>query len=378
MSYRFPKIETLDDLLFHIKDCNYLVASKKENGTTTVCYIYSDKDSFANEWERECRGITFDRDGKIISRTMHKFFNLNEKPDYQVENIDFTKVKAIFPKLDGSMISTYVLDDVVVAKSKNSFLSDVAVKAQTFIDKNVEYLRFCKDMFESGKTPSFEYTAPTNRIVVDYKEEGLTLIQVRDNVSGEYYDIHDISKDYDIAVLDYAYDKTKDISELVHEMESMTGIEGFIVLFEDGDMVKIKTPWYIGLHHSVTFVRYRDIAKLVCTQKLDDFRALVVTGKYDGIDLNEVDKVEKVIFDKIERMESVVNAKFLEMKDLYETDGVIDFKSVSIALKQDSDVSKESFLFNFVFNKLRGKENDYMEYYQRNLLKKEWNLDQIP
>lgn len=377
MSYKFPIINKLDDLLSHIEGKDYLVASKKNNGTTGVCYIYTDKDSFANEWERECRGITFDRDGNIASRTLHKFFNLNEREAYDAKNIDFSKVKAIYPKLDGSMISTYVLDNAVVGKSKNSEESDVAVKATNYINSRSEYVRFCTDLYNAGKTPTFEYTAPDNRIVLDYKTEELTLLQVRDNVTGAYLDIDAEAEGYDVIVNKVAYDKTKDIMELVREMETMTGIEGFIIMFEDGDMVKIKTPWYIGLHHSVTFTRYRDVAKLVCTQKLDDFRALVITGKYDGIDMSVIDSIEHEIMSYINDVKHTVSIYTTELKSLYSIGDSVDFKSCSSHLGKN--LSKdEKHLFVFIMNALRGKETDYLEFYYRNILKVKWGLEQIP
>lgn len=378
MTYQFPVIRHLDDLMTQIADCDYLVASKKENGTTTVCYIYTDKESFSNEWERECRGITFDRDGNIASRTLHKFFNLNEREAYSVKNLDFTKVKGIFPKLDGSMISSCVLDDKVAVKSKNSFFSDVAVKAQAYIERleNDEYERFCRDMAYRGLTPTFEYTAPDNRIVVSYDVEEMTLLQVRDNVTGEYLDIHKVSKGYDIKVLDFAYDNTKDIEELVREMEDMTDIEGFIVMFEDGDMVKIKCPWYIGLHHSVTFVRERDIARLVCDQSLDDFRGLVTLGNYNGINMDHVDQIEKTLLNEIRAIESDVESWLEKVKEVAFVGDSVDFKAASAFLSKEL-TNDQKYLFVFIMNSLRGKETDYLTFYRRNWLKSRWGLDQI-
>jgi len=374
MTYKFPVIRHLDDLMTQIADCDYLVASKKENGTTSVCYIYTDKDSFANEWERECRGITFGADGKIISRTLHKFFNLNEREAYFVKNLDFSKVVGIFPKLDGSMISSCIVDGKVAVKSKKSFVSDVSIKAQAYVDRNAEYERFCRDMSDRGLTPTFEYTAPDNRIVLRYDEEGMTLLQVRDNVTGAYLNIHDVAKGYDIKVVEFAYDNTKDIEELVREMETMTDIEGFIIMFENGDMVKIKCPWYIGLHHSVTFVRERDIARLVCDQSLDDFRGIVQLGNYDGINMDNVDAIEKKVLSEIRDIETNVKSLVERIKEL--TDGDINFKVASMFLNENLG-KEDKHLFVFVMNALRGKETNYLTFYRRNWLKSRWGLDQV-
>ncbi len=407
MAYQFPVINHIDDLLFHIKDCDYLVASKKENGTTGVCYTYSDKDSFANEWERECRGITFDYEGHVISRTLHKFFNLNERVAYQVGNLDFTKVVAVLEKLDGSMISSCLVDNKIAVKSKNSFTSDVALKAHDFIyhADNTEYLRFAHDLAKKGMTPTFEYTSPHNRIVVGYDEEALTLLQVRDNVTGKYFNIHDVAVGYDIKLVANAYDKNISIDDLIEKIQNMTNAEGVIVMFEDGDMVKIKCPWYIGLHHSVTFLRDRDIAKLVLKESLDDFRGLVDLGDYDGIDMDKVDAIEHEILTVVRGIKKTVEDNVAAIRDLYEEDnGLVNYKLAAKHLT-DNLKGKDKILFTFIMNGIRFEDNKrlgvvakvrakkatnevmsvkqkaitdpYMKYYNEYILKDRWGLDQI-
>ena len=375
MTYKFPVIRHLDDLMEHISECEYLVASKKENGTTGVSYIYSDKDSFANEWERECRGITFDKDGYIISRTLHKFFNLGEREAYLLKNLDLSKVKAIYPKLDGSMISSCLVDDEVALKSKNSFKSDVALDASAYTkrEENKDYIRFCRDMALKGLTPTFEYTSPNNRIVLKYDVECLTLLQVRNNITGEYLDIDEMSAGYKIAVVKTIYDKTKDIKELVKEMETMRDAEGVVVMLESGDMFKMKCFWYCNLHNCVTFVRNRDVARLVCDESLDDFRGQIAIGGYDGIDMDKVDKIEETIFNTIKGYNKKVD-ELIEELDIDLTKK-IDFKSASAKLMNNENCSSEMFVFTM--NKLRGKKTNYLEFYRLNHLKNNWDLEVV-
>lgn len=375
MTYQFPLIRHLDDLLAHVSQHDYICDSVKEDGTIVVSYIFTDKNSFASNWERECRGITFDKDGNILSRTLHKFFNLGEKEAYHVDRLDFSKIKAIFPKLDGSMISTYVLNDKVTAKSKNSPVSDVALQAQAFIDSNSEYLRFCRDLFEKGLTPTFEFTSPNNRIVVKYEVTELTLLQVRDNVTGQYLDIHELSKGYDIKVLSSSYSNGDNFSALLKEIETMEGVEGFIVMFEDGDMVKIKTPWYIGLHHSVTFKRYRDIARLVVDETLDDFRGFLALQGYDAICVETIDMIERKILEEVSEIKREVLKATEHYRKVATVDGVVNYSEAAKAMKIDK---VESFVFSFVMNELRGKSNDYLYHYKSRLLKDRWGLETIP
>lgn len=375
MIEQFAHINHINDLQEHIKDCAYIGSFTHKNNATVICYVYNDENSFANIWERECRGITFREDGTVAIRTLHKFHNLNERESYRYENLDFSRVVSIDNKLDGSMIATGTLDyKTVVAKSKKSFDSDVAIKAQEFIDGNSEYTRFCMDMALKNLTPTFEYTSSVNRIVVRYEKEELTLLQIRDNVTGEYLDIHELSNGYDITCVNNAFDKNTSIKDVIRSLENASDIEGVIVNFDSGDKVKIKTPWYLNLHHSVTFVRYRDIARLVCEQTIDDFRALVVTGNYDVIDMDIINEIEHEIIDWIETTKENAKRFASEMISLYTFDnGEIDYKSISKKVSQEHD----PMMFKFILGEVRGNNIKYMEFYKQHILKSRWGLDQI-
>jgi RNA ligase len=136
----------------------------------------------------EARGITFDSDGNIASRTMKKFFNLNENAETQLSQLDFSGA-LVYDKLDGSMITPVLLSDGTIrVKTKKSFYSDVAIAAQAFLDRpdNTYLVEYIRHWLALGFTPSFEYVSPANRIVVDYNgEERLTLLMMRKNATGQ-------------------------------------------------------------------------------------------------------------------------------------------------------------------------------------------------
>lgn len=55
---------------------------------------------------RECRGLTFAKDGKLLDRKYHKFFNINERKETKLHAIDFSQFHQVLEKLDGSMITS--------------------------------------------------------------------------------------------------------------------------------------------------------------------------------------------------------------------------------------------------------------------------------
>lgn len=76
--------------------------------------IFPDPETASNEAEkrlwairRELRGLIFSaKDGTVISRRFHKFFNVGELPETQPEKIDMKVPFVVLEKLDGSMIGT--------------------------------------------------------------------------------------------------------------------------------------------------------------------------------------------------------------------------------------------------------------------------------
>lgn len=93
-----------------------------------------------------------------------------------------------------------------------------------------------KCMIEKGFHPMFEITGIENFVVVLYTESKLTLLQVRDNV-GKYLnrkEINELCKECELT-----------LEELMNMKTLKKDIEGWVILFENGLMVKIKTEWYI-------------------------------------------------------------------------------------------------------------------------------------
>lgn len=197
MNYKFPEIRTIDDVLPHVKDREEFIVAEREFGTV-INYMVSMPDTFAMNGpddlggaiRRECRGIIFGRDGIIMSRPFHKFFNVGERDETQVSAIDITQPHVIMEKMDGSMIRPILLDGKLRLGTKMG-ITDVAFQAEEWINQegNLFKLRrvYLDFVVTIGKvTPLFEWVAPENRIILDYAEADLVYLGARDNVTGEY------------------------------------------------------------------------------------------------------------------------------------------------------------------------------------------------
>ena len=97
MNYEFPHIESIDDVLPHIKGRDEFRVTDKGDYTVINYMVnleetfkWNEDDALGCAIRRECRGLAFDTEGEIISRPYHKFFNVNEKEETKIDKIDLT------------------------------------------------------------------------------------------------------------------------------------------------------------------------------------------------------------------------------------------------------------------------------------------------
>lgn len=384
----FPTINHLDDLLPQIRGNVQIRVKQEPCGKTVVCYMLQDEDTFDGlnrGFERECRGITFHENGKVASRTLHKFFNVGEREDTQPQNIQWSKVARIMDKRDGSMITPVLLDTVFntedggtktipwpKCKTKKSFDTKEATLADEVIAKTPGGTAWVSGLLHFGYTPTFEITSPKYPIVLTYEKDELTLLHVRENVSGRYL------SEAELIALDSPFPIVENIMEqffgdglpqrlvswdkLKVAAETRDKIEGWIIQFENGDMVKLKTAWYCELHHSVTFTRWRDIARTVVADKSDDLKgAFTLTGR----SIEPIVFVENKIKDVIAMQQMLVEAAVAVGKAAN-----MDAKAMALNLKGHE-------LFGQIMRTFRGGEINWMEWYEKNRLDGDWSLEVV-
>lgn len=105
----FPCIESLGDVEPHVCYEKGFVISRRRD-YTVVDYVYVVADTFSTPISMECRGLKFDRDGRIIGRPFHKFFNLGERQ--RIEDVDWSARHRVQAKLDGSMVHPAAVRDL--------------------------------------------------------------------------------------------------------------------------------------------------------------------------------------------------------------------------------------------------------------------------
>ena len=354
-----------------LADREELRFAKQPNGTSVCCYMISGPETFRDGFSREARGVVFDENGKTVGRPLHKFFNVNQMPHTLVDVIDWSQVVRVMDKRDGSMIHTVAVPSELgnfTFKSKKSYTSDVALQATKFVQKSEKgYTDLCEFLVSKGKTPIFEWTSPTARIVLAYPEDNMTLLHVRDNITGEYLtriQLEQLCDLFKVPFVDHRddvmfwiiSDPKNAVQKLYDETEN---VEGWVMQFKNGDMVKLKTKWYMDRHHAMTFLRTRDIARMVVDETLDDLIAKLV----GGINVDQIRDIETRVVVEINKIEKEIDA-------LFATTAGLDRKTVAMT-------NNGHKYFGMLMQKFSGKEPDVKAYFEKTMLDSMFDLTQL-
>ncbi len=314
MDYQFPIIKHLDDVRPAIEGRDEFIIAERDWGYV-VNYMVSMTDTFPpttvvddmgfiqfNLWaaiRRECRGLLFHKDGTIMARRLHKFFNVNERDETQFALINFSQPHVILEKLDGSMI-TPVVTDAGIRWGTKMGITDVGMGAELFVVSHPQYEQFARWCQSMRLTPIFEWCSRKQRIVVDYPEDRLVLIALRGTETGEYKpycDLVVLGVQFDIEVVKTYEGTAENMAHLMDETKVAEGLEGYIIRFDDGHMLKVKGEWYVRIHKTKDNLTHeKNVIDLLVTEKMDDTKAFMMDE-----DRKRVEEFEAAFWDGFAR-----------------------------------------------------------------------------
>ncbi len=280
----------------------------------------------------EARGITFHVDDNnkfksLVSLPMQKFFNYKENPS--VIGIEHYKVERAMFKEDGSLISSMLLNNELFLKSKGSPESEQAVISTKLLynDKHL-YLKTL-DLEKQHYTVNFEYTAPSNRIVLPYTESKLTVLNARNRLNGEYLSYEDLINHFGIDYVVTTHDDLTGITaeELLEKTKPLVDIEGFVAVLRDPEtnhsvITKYKTDWYKKKHQIKDSINHRTLEGkkaiffLTLEGHIDDIRQDFADDPLSTYSLNIVEeKTIKFFNHEIQKLRDFLNNKNLNFSN---------------------------------------------------------------
>lgn len=319
----------------------------------------------------ELRGLTFvfNKDGSLYKRYLlfHKFFNINQVTETMYSEIKGKKIKYIYNKDDGTLISFIKLPNgKILPRTKTSFDNNQVKEVKKILKKNNSIINFVSEMLDKGYTTMWEYVSFKNKIVLNYNDSKLILLKVRNNETGEYIDIEEFrNKGFEV-VKKIKFDN---LDEIISWVKTAENVEGVVVTFEDDFMIKIKTRWYFELHHLLTEEANREdfIIKMILEGTIDDLKSKLN---------KEIDKEKILWIEEIEKTTiTFLNKKILEVKKLISNfNGNI--KDFAIKYKKDKNfpiaikiIKKKDDIYTVVKNWLL-KSTNKLELARRFIIKK--------
>jgi len=219
-----------------------------EHDGLVVCrYTIAIPEVFQTAWDVECRGLIFDAaTGDLLSRPLHKFFNLGERQG--VRDLDLAAGWLLETKLDGSMVASFLRKGEIVFHTRGG-VSAQARAARSHASDNI--LGLARAAAEIGATPIFEWCAPGNRVVIAYDKPELTLLALRDITTGRYLDAAPLAERFGVprpAVLAGAIRSGEEFEAACREILVRTDIEGAVLVGPEGHRLKIKAADYLARH----------------------------------------------------------------------------------------------------------------------------------
>ncbi|CAF1136264.1 unnamed protein product [Adineta ricciae] len=264
-------------------------------------------------------------------------------------------------KLDGSLISTYLHRGQTKLKSKASLKSSQALEAMKLLTG--KYFDEVSSIVHDNKTVNFEYTSPTNQIVLYYNEPELRILSIRCHLTGvtlfgnrliKFLEEKHCSTMVENVVsfkqiaMDLAHAK------LVEDIRNETEGEGYVVEIIGADqksyLVKIKTHKYLLLHHTRTSLSSpKYLFQCVINEQTDDLRSLVV----------DQDEYLRKITDMENRVRPIYNQIVQTVENFHEENKDLSRKDYAIKIMNENAMK---VYMPLLMNLYGGKENDFKKF----------------
>lgn len=205
-----------------------------------------------NVLSENSRGIVYSYpEMEVLSLPFHKFYNLNERPQTQLHELNLNQPIHIMEKLDGSMIHVFEHDGELYTATRGAidgFEFNNKAKHHLLTTTNVDTVR---SFIQEGYTPIFELLlqeGDENALVVKYEKEELRLIAVRDRNTGHYVhptEVEEMANQLGVKSAVFYHGMT--LGNAIAEQKHVKNMEGWVIYFEDGTMLKVKAEEYLSL-----------------------------------------------------------------------------------------------------------------------------------
>jgi len=353
----FTHIPSFDECVNMTKNKDIFIRKDEVlDGVPIATFSYrlaSYKDFYGVKGSFNMRGITFRSDTKeLLALPLHKFWNLNENEFVTDKIFENKKILHVSEKYDGSLVYFFMLNNKLFCKTKLNCYAEQACWAMDIVNKKSDLKDFIVKQISSGFTPMFEFISPRNQIVVLYSREELKYICSRSMNTGLYdfcdYGLESVDK--------YSFTDVEKIMSAINSSDKNR--EGFVVVFEDHSMIKIKTTDYFNLHKiRENIYNENTLAEMILSEKLDDVKNFF---KDDSNLLEYINNFESNVVNRYNFFKQSALSYFKDNKDLTRKEYAVKAKSVisdisfplAMELYTNGEINEDKYTERFLSRKL--------------------------
>ena len=232
-----------------------LLISIRESGDLAI-FVYGANADFSNPIVCEARGIIIDLANMEVVCWPFRKFNNWDSPN--ADDINWNTA-CVQEKVDGSIIKRYYYNNewywatngVINAENAPLYM-DIQSSIKNYLEliKMAENYSDAIELFTNPElTYIFELTSPYNTCIVEYPTTMLTLIGIRNNLTGKEYTYHGDFK----TPIKYSAKNFEECKKLMSTMNKKGKVtnEGFVVVDHQFNRIKIKTEEYFAMHHVI-------------------------------------------------------------------------------------------------------------------------------
>lgn len=316
-----------------------------KDGTELFCYAIAERDTWKNPTRLECRGISF-IGNDLVLLPYHKFFELGENEHTLLHVLDKLTIENIKEKLDGSLMhATYFKGKYYAHQKRSLYPYELPLDIKDMIKKEIK-LSGCQFTFIFEHL--YSELPSEHQSVLEYKESGLVLLDVRVNKTGEYMSteyLKFLSKQYGVKIVEDVSEKFNyNLTQVIDACKHLENAEGFVVTFKGGLKVKVKCDWYSNAHHLLGNPHEKFIVNCVLNDQSDSllstyYRRFGDNDIYkkvkDVVDRAKADFNDflKVYADMVEQYKDVPNrelVKILSNFDMYTVTRIREGKKINM------------------------------------------------
>ena len=303
----------------------------------------------------------------IVAWPMNRFFNAGQEAAATI-NWNDDKLQ-VLNKLDGTLCICYFnsIKNVWSVATRSTPEADIPLEFDKFTFRklfekaindqfNLSFDEFCK-FLDINNTYCFELTSPYNTIVCRYADCKITLLAIRNIVTGN--EICPVSNKEQIAFVPvpelYDLKQLDDIFKYVDQINPIEN-EGVVIRDSNFNRLKVKSPSYVAFNRAAFDIKgsKRACLEIVLSEKVDDIYPFMPEEIANSL-LNMKEKVHSFIKDFIINYDKLVKQTEALMLAFKELDGKKQ-KTFAI-LVNNSNIWKDP-----VFSIYSGKIKDIHEY----------------